>query len=145
MKRDSSDPKLQSLFADYNERYFAGRLPQETVIRWSRKVASDGLEGDCDWSGEIRLHPGLKWDEKELRHTLLHEMVHLKLGVSVRRQLNRLVRDEEGVRRLDHDRAFKREMRQLERQGALRIPTQEFCIIELSSGKVKERHRVTRF
>jgi predicted SprT family Zn-dependent metalloprotease len=125
MKR-VSDPKLQRIFADYNGRYFEGRLPQETVIRWSRKVTEKGFLGwFSPWALEICLRPGLRRDEEELRHVLLHEMVHLKLGESARRAGNRLARylahDEKGLQRLDHDRAFKREMRRLERQGALKI------------------------
>lgn len=132
MKRNSSNPELQRLFADYNDRYFGGRLARETVIRWSRKVASKCCEGDCG-SGEIRLRPGLKRDEEGMRQTLLHEMVHLKEEVE-----NPLTWADGG-----HGTWFKRQMRRLERQGALQIPVLEFAVVKLDPRKVKEGHRIT--
>ena len=137
MKRGVSDPKLQRLFAEYNDRYFGGRLPQETVVRWSRKVASECLEGQCSRYPlpEIRLRPGLKRDEEELRRTLVHEMVHLLADVE-----NPFTEGDEG-----HGAWFKRQMRRLERQGALKIPVLEFAVAKMDSGKVLERHRLTEW
>lgn len=133
MKRSVSDPKLQKLFADYNKRYFGGRLPRETVVRWSRKVASECLEGQCfgypRW--EILLRPGLKRDEEELRGTLLHEMVHLLEDVE-----DPLTLTDGG-----HGTWFKRQMRRLERQGALKIRVIKYGVSDTPFGKVTERHQ----
>lgn len=128
MKRNSSDLRLQRLFADYNDRYFGGRLPQETAVRWSRKVAEKCCEGDCGFRG-IRLNPQLRHDEEGLRQTLLHEMVHLLAEGEPQNPLTWT----------DHGTWFKRQMRRLERQGALKIMILKWGdpIAESQIGKVK--------
>ncbi len=128
MRRGASDPELERLFADYNARYFGGKLPRKTVIRWSSKVASECHEGEYR-SLEIRLRPGLKRDKEQLTQTLLHEMVHLQEDV------------EHPLTWTDHGTWFKRRMRQLERQGALKIMVLKYGVAASLFGKVTEWHR----
>ena len=71
------DPFLQCLFDELNRSYFGGTL--RARVEWSTRMRV--VAGTCDWRrGLIRIswqyhqqRPG------ELRATLLHEMLHLKL------------------------------------------------------------------
>lgn len=81
----AGDPTLAGMYRDINSRHFAGLLPTVGVT-WEATLAEvDPLVGG-DYKTEgmtnghvIVLRENLKRDPAELRRTLCHEMVHLKL------------------------------------------------------------------
>jgi hypothetical protein len=74
----SSDPTLRRWFLKYNSAYFAGELPESTVLFFE---ACNGHLGVCepldddDWM--IRIDPALRFSDRLWKVTLLHELVHL--------------------------------------------------------------------
>src|SRR5438552_18817858 len=86
---------LQTLFDEFNRRYWNGRLPRYSVRRQS-KIKDGELEGwaFCDHHKErIIIKSSLEGDV--LREVLLHEMVHVRYpdeahGPKFARELRRL-------------------------------------------------------
>ena len=97
------------LFADFNDRFFDGRLPLYTIelmpVDWHETT---GLDGECNitW-GTIKLNVDLLEDEEALREVLIHEMAH-----AVTDDLDT------DADFLEHDRKFLAELLRLLRAGA---------------------------
>lgn len=76
------DADIHTLFANYNEIFFKGKLVT-TIVEWSKRMTT--CAGLCYSTGEgfytIRLsQPLLKYRSvQELHETLLHEMIHAYL------------------------------------------------------------------
>lgn len=104
--------RLHKLYASYNRRFFAGKLPKDAQIRWSNKPLPCDAVGMCSYDrgdglAEILVSSKLRRWTAFAYSTLLHEMAHLSLFVG-------------GYTRGDHGRKFQREMRRLARVGAFR-------------------------
>ena len=98
------DPLPQKVYAEYNARYFGGRLPTVPVV-WSRKYTQDceGCFIDKPYP-VIYLNPKFKKWERVWEMVLLHEQVH--------------VEQMDGSRLKDHGRKFQNRMKKLARQNA---------------------------
>jgi hypothetical protein len=103
----AGDPALSLLFDDLNARHFAGQLPSARVM-WDE--ALDSLDiGDYRLNGMtdgsiILLKPALRQDDAEVRRTLCHEMVHVKLIAA-------------GDRTTAHDEPFQAELQRIFADG----------------------------
>lgn len=102
----TSDPWLASVYAEYNAQYFGDSLPKDTLTCWSEEGSIESVVFYA-----LTLHvrpvqvyfsPKIKHLEAVLRMTMLHEMVHVKLGRSS----------------AEHGKAFQKEMLRLAKRGA---------------------------
>ena len=101
------DPDLGVLFDDLNARHFSGVLPKAKVL-WEpdleRLDGSDYRQNGMTDGKTILLNAGLADDEAEMRRTLCHEMVHVKLLSG-------------GNRSTAHDALFQGELRRVFDEG----------------------------
>jgi len=71
------------MYNHYNRKYFNSELPADTVLIWS---PCDDADAICDWpnppakTARIRIDPSLTRHTNATKLTLLHEMIHVKLG-----------------------------------------------------------------
>jgi len=106
-RNKAGDLALNALFDQLNTRHFAAQLPAAQVV-WEE--ALDRLDiGDTRLNGMtdgriILLKPALEADDAEVRRTLCHEMVHVKLIA-------------EGTRATAHDDRFQDELRRVFEDG----------------------------
>lgn len=100
---------LKQWYAGYNEAYFLGQLPANTVVSYGNpgpgNMAVTFLAGT---TFHIVISPALNPTDKEVKITLLHELVHVKLDVM------HIPTDFDG-----HGPAFTAEMRRLAAEGAM--------------------------
>ena len=85
---EEHSPELSLLYKDFNESVFDNELPSDAVIVFYN-FRGYRVGGDCHWrSKKIRIatkfRESANW--KEIKATLLHEMVHL--AVNIRTQHN---------------------------------------------------------
>lgn len=103
----TSDRQLKRWFNSYNDRFFAGQLPADTVVYYDVVV---GAYGDCDRIDDqfvIRIQPGLCGWQTLAKLTLIHEMAHVATwgksknphGAAFDREIQRLMQFK-AVRRL---------------------------------------------
>jgi len=94
---------LESLYAEYNKKYFGGQLPK-IPVRWG-KVDEGHAAEFLHHPLEIVVHPTIKRCglDKYSKILLLHEMAHVKLR-------DRKIKD--------HGRVWVNEMKRLARIGA---------------------------
>ena len=119
------DAKLKRKFREYNRKYFAGRLPSETVVDWHYNLPGDaegachvhGLTacsqipasyGRCSGTHLILLNTRLWPDVDGSYFTLLHEMNHLDVVLS------------NGTARSPHGESFQNGMKRLAMIDAFR-------------------------
>ena len=101
------DPDLGRLFDELNTRHFGARLPDVKVL-WAAEL--DALdEGEYRLNGmtdgrTIIIKSAFQDDDAEVRRTLCHEMVHVKLLSG-------------GQRSTAHDSVFQRELRRIFDEG----------------------------
>ncbi len=97
-----SDGWLAGWYRRYNERYFAGDLPDEVDVLYApvKGCCADVLPGELD-DFVLRINPAFALDASIARITLLHEMVHIKLWPNRR-----------------HGAAFYEEIKRLAQAGA---------------------------
>ena len=76
------DPGLGLLFDDLNARHFSGELPNVKVL-WHEDLhrldKGEYRQNGMTDGSIILINPALKEDDAEVRRTLCHEMVHVKL------------------------------------------------------------------
>ncbi len=101
------DLALNALFDELNTQHFAGRLPTVKVV-WEEAldrldIGESRLNGMTD-GRIILLKPALQPDDAEIRRTLCHEMVHVKLLA-------------DGARSTAHDDPFQTELRRVFQGG----------------------------
>jgi len=95
-----SDRALKNQFAKYNRKYWAGQLPEHTVIYWEPQNADAATTCpiyEVD-HGQfvIKLDPYVKGLGKFWKINLLHELVHLALWVKhPKHQHGKLFKEEE--------------------------------------------------
>ncbi len=91
--------KLPEIYADFNRRFWKGKLPRDVQVRWKR-----GLSVAAWYDGDrlITINSYLKGWECLVKMTLLHEMAH----VSTRSECQ------------EHGPRWQAEMRRLARDGA---------------------------
>jgi hypothetical protein len=71
--------KLRKLFAEFNEKYFGGRLPAYAIRVGEFNIARFCLSGNCNRSKSvIEVSSRASADEPET--TLLHQMAHAAAG-----------------------------------------------------------------
>lgn len=82
-----TERKLQSLYKQYNRKYFDGKLPAEVPVKFIDMSETD-MGGLCTTiaSGGLVLHviyldSNFKDYDNILKFFLLHEMVHIKVPV----------------------------------------------------------------
>jgi len=93
--------RLKRAYLDYNDRYWAGKLPDDLMVKWAYGI--DAM-GDSD-PEIIRINALLRRWECAWRATLLHECAHIAVDLT-------------GPELKDHGPKFKREIRRLLRAGA---------------------------
>lgn len=71
----SSHLSLRRWFNFYNRKYFGGRLPKDTVLRWEPTGPNDAHM----LPGVIQLDPAVKLFPRYMRILLLHEMAHISV------------------------------------------------------------------
>ncbi len=75
-----TDAKLRTFFHQYNRQYFGGQLEEPRVIRFA-DMKSDGLTTTCSqFPTRVEIDRHLRRHASCVKITLLHEMVHLKIG-----------------------------------------------------------------
>lgn len=99
-----SDPRLKRIFNEYNRKWFGGKLPGSTVVRWARSKKDLKFECEsktvlaCADNETIVMSPWMKGSTNLCRFTMLHEMVHVKLppiaghGPRFQKEMHRLAR-----------------------------------------------------
>jgi len=115
---------LKRKFNEYNRKYFDGILPKDTVVDWHYELNHDASGachihgmmkcsqipksyGKCEGKHLILINTRL-WDDVEQSYmTLLHEMVHLQIGLWVTPP------------KKSHGPEFQRGMMRLAKAGAL--------------------------
>ena len=107
LRTKPEDPDLGRLFNELNARHFAARLPDVKAM-WSAEL--DALdEGEYRLNGMtdgkiILVKAAFKDDDADVRRTLCHEMVHVKLIAG-------------GQTSTAHDSVFQRELRRIFDEG----------------------------
>ncbi len=108
-----SRPNLERLYQHYNRKWFNEKLPDNCVLIWDRKRCErEKWYGEADKTMNhpvIRIAYSIRNRPTQIRCTLLHEMVHIKLwvqGVGMGREMDW------------HGPEFDSEMLKLARQGA---------------------------
>lgn len=94
-----TDKQLAAWYATYNERYFSGRLPKNTVVRWNFLEDKYGeTEPPADGRFVILLDISRNRESIMARITLLHEMCHVATydkgfdhGLAWRAEIHRLM------------------------------------------------------
>jgi predicted metal-dependent hydrolase len=104
---------VRRAYRRYNERYWNGELPASVSINFAKLKRCSGL---TKGNGEIFLDPAQHFDDRALRHSLLHEMLHIA-----------------SLDHPAHNLAFWEEVERILRQGAP---------IELLSGYEKRLRRI---
>lgn len=105
-----ADADLAALYSDLDARFFGGRLP-EIPVRWEEaldglrapgapELRFQGLWGEDAGRAVILLNARLRGDDKALRRTLCHEMVHEAMAAA-------------GKPRENHGPAFQAELKRL--------------------------------
>ena len=102
------DLALNALFDELNTQHFAGQLPATVKVMWEEAldrldIGESRLNGMTD-GRIILLKPALQQDDAEIRRTLCHEMVHVKLLT-------------DGARSTAHDEPFQTELRRVFEDG----------------------------
>jgi SprT-like family len=73
-----SEEQLRHIFADYNRKYWRGRLPNYRIVI----AAMPDAMGLCDWTRKaITIDVEQHKSDREVRSTLLHEMAHAAASI----------------------------------------------------------------
>ena len=74
-----TETDLKTWYTFYNEVYFDGKLPNDTILRLAdmQEEGFMGLTQHVDGTFLITIDPAFNPAEREARATLLHEMVHV--------------------------------------------------------------------
>lgn len=81
--KTKANKRLRKVFRTLNKLYFDGRLKEPSVLEYKR------MKPDCigmqsfrpDGTSEIYIDDSIRWSERTVTITLLHEMVHLDNGL----------------------------------------------------------------
>jgi hypothetical protein len=111
-----ADADLAALYSDLDARFFGGTLP-EIPVRWEARLDAlrapgapqlrfQGLWGEDGGRAVILLNAGLKGDDKALRRTLCHEMVHEAMAAAGKPEENHGPAFQAELKRLSDENAF---------------------------------------
>ena len=105
-----SDLQLKRAFNQYNKKYFASSLPDNTILHWEPTPKCDGvicpifeISDNCFI---IKIDPAIKGEPCWWRLVLLHECIHLSLWKKHPKH--------------QHGKAFQEEKNRIYALGALR-------------------------
>jgi hypothetical protein len=105
-----SDLQLKRAFNQYNKKYFASSLPDNTILHWEPTPKCDGvicpifeISDNCFI---IKIDPAIKGEPCWWRLVLLHECIHLSLWKKHPKH--------------QHGKAFQEEKNRIYSLGALR-------------------------
>ena len=90
-----SDRRLKRWYNAINKKWFDGQLPANTEVWYEHvqdacaMVEYDGCDVTFDESTDtwlIRINPALAWSSRLARFALIHEMVHIAVGIGGKRK-----------------------------------------------------------
>jgi len=104
----SQSPDLKDWYDQYNLKYFANKLPKNTIVKWGNPgLEPDGRKSyavtiENDGYFEIIINPELNLGEQTAKMVLLHEMAHISTW----------------AKDLSHGLVWQKEMHRLADEGA---------------------------